>query len=373
MKKNIIIVLLFSVVLTAINSCKKEDGSGSEKIDLQQLGNNNIKPKDGIKGFNHIGNPIILHELNVLYEYDESSNTFKKLGNVIPNPAGSATAKIVQDGLGDYYYLSSVQGEVFVLNKTTNNWDTVLVAPGYKNQMIANANGDILVYLDNSTIGGVESFYKKSANASNWVKVVDMPANNPKVMVPQFLSNAGLAFFTEPSFPNNALDGEGIYNEVVLNTNTGTFSTLYDKTDPDNFPATIGYNYIAFSCNYVSPDGTFYALVPGQIATKTELYKISSSTIPSKFVKVSDYNHPPLESGSYITMRGCKVNEATGSVKFRSSCQLGSSSHKNLGTTSTSSSELKVLQHDGPQNQLYSSPNGNVYVYNFEGFIYKWK
>jgi hypothetical protein len=72
-------------------------------------------------------------------------------------------------------------------------------------------------------------------------------------------------------------------------------------------------------------------------------------------------------------MRGCKVNEATGVVKFRSSCQFGLYSHKNLGTTKTNTSDLKVLQHDGAQNDLLASPDGTVYVQNYQGYLYKWK
>lgn len=373
MKKAIIYFLTLTSVTTLLNSCKK-DSVNNDKLELQQLGANNFMPSVwGIRGFNHAGAPIIHHDLNYLYEYDEASNAFTKLGDVVPNSAQIASAKIVQDGLGNYYYHSGNQGDVFILNKTTNEWDTVSIAPGYKYQMVANTNGDILVYINNTTIGGIESFYKKAATATTWVKILDMPINNPNPMAPQFMNNAGLAFFTQSTAPSSKADGEGGYNDIVLNTNTATFATLYDKSDPDNFPVIEPNNYGGFNSFYTSPDGTFYILITSQVGAKTALYKISSATIPAKFIKVTEYNHPPLHDGSYITMRGCKVNEATGVVKFRSSCQFGQYSHKNLGVSATSSSELNVLQHDGAQNDLFSSPNGTVYVQNYQGYLYKWK
>lgn len=372
-KKTIIYLLILSSVTALLNSCKK-DSVNNDKFELQQLGANNFMPSVwGIRGFNRAGTPIVHHDLDYLYEYDESSNTFTKLGNIVPNPAQIASAKIVQDGLGNYFYHSGNQGEVFVLNKTTNEWDIVSIAPGYKNQMVANTNGDILVYINNTTIGGIESFYKKTATSATWVKVLDMPINNPTQMAPQFLNNTGLAFFTSSNGPANKVDGEGSYNEVVLNTNTATFTTLYDKTDPENFAVLAPNNYGGFNSFHTTPDGTFYILITTKIGVTTALYKITSTSLPAKFIKITEYNHPPLENGSYITMRGCKVNEATGVVKFRSSCQFGLYSHKNLGVTATNSSALKVLQHDGAQNDLLASPNGTVYVHNYQGYLYKWK
>lgn len=373
MKKTIICFLIISSVATLLDSCKKKSGN-NDKLELQQLGANNFKPSVwGIRGFNHAGAPIIHHELDYLYEYNEASNGFTKLGNIVPNPSQIANAKIVQDGLGNYYYYSGNQGDVFILNKTTNEWDTVSIAPGYKNQMLANSNGDILVYINNTTIGGTESFYKKAATATTWVKVLDMPMNNPNPMAPQFMNNAGLAFFPLTTSASGKVDGEGGYNDMVLNTNTAKFATLYDKSDPANFPVIEPNNYVGFNSFYTSPDGTFYILISSQTGAKTALYKISSATIPAKFVKLTEYNHPPLHDGSYVIMRGCKVNEATGVVKFRSSCQFGQYSHKNLGVSATNSSELNVLQHDGAQNDLFSSPNGTVYVHNYQGLLYKWK
>lgn len=371
MKKQIIFLLILASVATILNSCKK-NSSDNNKLDLQQLGNS-FMPSAGIKGFNHAGSPIVHHSSDLLYEYNESNNTFSKLGNTIPAPSFIATAKIVQDGSGNYYYHSGVQGDIFILNKTTNNWDTVNIAPGYKNQMVANTNGDILVYINNTTIGGFESFYKKAAASTTWTKVLDMPASNPNQMAPQFLNNAGLAFFTTSTGPSSLPDGEGSYNDVVLNTNTATFATLYDKTDADNFPAIASSGYGGFNSFHTTPDGTFYVLVTTKVGVTTALYKISSATLPAKFIKLTEYSHPPLEDGSYITMRGCKVNEATGVVKFRSSCQFGMYSHKNLGVTATNSSGLEVLQHDGAQNILLASPNGTVYVQNYQGYLYKWK
>ena len=189
-------ILTLAAIVSLYVTCKKK-ADEKAKFELTQLGANNFKPSTwGIRGFTHNGSPIIHHELNYLYELDEANNTFNKIGSIIPNPASVATGKIVQDGLGNYFYHSGTQGEIYILNKTTNKWDTAIIAPGYKNQMIANANGDILVYINNTTFGGIESFYKKAANATNWVKVIDMPINNPNQFAPQFLSNNGKAFFT---------------------------------------------------------------------------------------------------------------------------------------------------------------------------------
>lgn len=372
MKKVHLIIVLFVAMLAAFSSCNKKKEE-SQKISLEKLGNGDLKPSVyGIRGFNKKGAPIVHHSLNYLYEWDGTAKTFNKLGGVIPNPAQAANGRIVQDALGNYFYHSGSQGDVFMLNKTTNQWDTVAIAPGYKNQMIANTNGDILVYINNTTIGGDQSYYKKSASANNWVKVLDIPASSSQQTAPQFLSNDGRAFFPVSASASSAIDGSGLYNDVVLNTNTGAFEVFYDKADPDNLVALAAYNYEGFNSDYTSPNGDFYTLVPASAGAKTALYKISSKTLPAKFVKVTEFSHPPIESGSYLTIRGCKVNEVTGVVKYRSSCQLGSSSHKNLGVSKTSSTELTMLQHDGVQNELIAGPDGTVYVLEWEGYLYQW-
>lgn len=371
MKKQIAKLLTVFLIAISLGSCKK-DSVETDNITLEQLGVNNFNTSVlGIKGFNHLGNPIVYNDLNVLYEYNETNNTFNKLGNTVPNPASIGFAKVVQDGIGDYYYHSGTQGDVYILNKTTNEWDIVTIAPGYKNQMVANANGDILVYINNTTIGGIESYYKKAATSNNWVKVLDMPLNNSNQLTPQFLSNTGLAFFVVATNSSMGIDGEGNYNDFVLNTNTGVLSKFYDKTEPENLLVTAPYAYTGFYSNYCSADGTFYSLVREQNGTKTALYKISSSTIPAKFVKVTEYYHLPLDDGSTHIIYGCKINESAGVVKFKSSCKFTNYSHHNLGVTSTSSPDVKVLQHDGEQSAIYSSPNGTVYV--LRGYLFKWK
>lgn len=364
--------LLLASITFSFSGCSKSSSS-SGNINLTQLGTGDFKPgTGGIMGFNNKGLPIVHHPNNFLYEWDETNNSFKKIGNEIPNAVTVFSGSIAQDALGVYYYHSGSQGHIFKLNTTTNSWDTATIVPGYKNQMLSNAKGDILVYINNTPIGGFESFYKKAANSSTWVKVLDMPANNQNQLIPQFLSNDGLAFFSVSSTVSNGVDGEGIYSDQVLNTNTAKFDKLFDKSDPDNFTVLKAYNYTAFNAFYISPDGNFYAMEPASSGPKTYLYKLSTKTLPGKFVKLNEFNHPPLETGSYITMRGCKVNESTGQIKFRSSCQFGSYSHKNLGHGAIGDSELEMLQHDGPQNSIYASPTGTVYVLNYEGFLYKW-
>lgn len=373
MKKVHLIIVLFVAMLAAFNSCNKKKDE-DQKINLEKLGNGDVKPSVyGIRGFNKKGAPIVHHSLNYLYEWDEAGKTFNKLGGVIPNPAQAANGKVVQDALGNYYYHSGSQGDVFMLNKATNQWDTVAIAPGYKNQMLANANGDILVYINNTTIGGGQSYYKKSASAATWVKVLDIPATSSQQTAPQFLSNEGRAFFPISASASSAIDGSGIYNDVVLNTNTGAFEVFYDKSDPDNLGVLASYNYEGFNSDYTSPDGNFYTLVLAAAGGKTTLYKISSKTLPAKFVKVTEFSHPPIESGSNLTMRGCKVNEVTGEIKYRSSCQLGTYSHKNLGVSKISSTALTMQQHDGVQNELIAGPNGTVYVLEWEGYLFRWK
>lgn len=373
MKKRYLVLILCVAIVAVLNSCSKKKEE-SQKVSLEKLGNGDLKPSVyGIRGFNKKGAPIVHHSLNYLYEWDEAGKAFNKLGDVIPNQAQAANGRIVQDALGNYFYHSGNQGDVFMLNKVTNKWDTVAIAPGYKNKMIANTNGDILVYIDNTPIGGGQSFYKKSASGNTWAKVLDLPATSTQQTAPQFLNNDGRAFFPVSASASSAIDGSGVYNDVVLNTNTGVFEVFYDKADPENLGVLAAYNYEGFNSDHTTPNGDFYTLVPASTGAKTALYKISSKTLPAKFVKVTEFSHPPIESGSYLTMRGCKVNEVTGSIKYRSSCQLGSSSHKNLGVSKITSTELTMQQHDGVQNELISGPDGTVYVLEWEGYLYQWK
>lgn len=350
------------------------DSITQTKLNLQQLGDGNIKPAtEGIRGFNHAGAPIFVHSTNFLYELDEKNNFLNKLGSAIPNAVGVANSKIVQDGKGDYYYLAGRQSEVYILNKTTNQWDTAFIAKGYKNIMLANQNGDILVVVNNTTIGGKESYYKKTANSTAWTKIGDKPSNIDYSAEPQLLTNTGMAFFNYAS-SSGSVDGAGIYSDIALNTNTGTFEKLFDYSDADNFSATEGYLYNAFYCDYVSPNGVFYVVQNPTSGIIANLYKLTTNQLPAKFVKVQELDLTPLEEDGYLSIRGWKIDEASGTIRIRLSCMKGLYSHKNLGVAKLGgSSTIKILEHEGPQRGLISSPNGIVYIHNWEGYLYKWK
>ena len=372
-KKNIFVLLLTITASLFFISCESDSISQS-KLDLQQLGEGNIKPTIwGIRGFNHAGAPIFIHSTNFLYELDEKNNVLNKLGSAIPNAVQVANSRIVQDGKGDYYYLSGRQSEVYILNKSTNQWDTVFIAKGYKNIMVGNQNGDILVVVNNTTMGGKESYYKKMANSNAWTKIGDKPTNIDYSAEPQFLTNNGIAFFNYASSPGS-VDGANIYSDIALNTNTGTFEKLFDYSDADNFSVTEGYSYYAFYCDYITPNGVFYVVQNPTSGVVANLYKLTTDKLPAKFTKVQELDLTPLEEDGYLSIRGWKIDEASGTIRIRLSCMKGLYSHKNLGIAKLGgSSAIKILEHDGPQRGLISSPNGKVYVHNWEGYLYKWK
>lgn len=373
MKNNIgfTIILLLATSLLFI-TCKK-DSAENEKLDLLQLGSGNVLPSDwGIRGFNHAGMPIIHHSTDNLYEWDETNNTFNKLGNTIPYALQVANSRVAQDAKGDYYYHSGMQGEVYMLNQSTNQWDLINIVEGYKNKMLVNKIGDILVFVDNRPIGGKESYYLKSANSPDWVKLLDKPAEIDETAVPSFLTDDGLVFFNYASSPAG-IDGSGIYSDIVLNTKTGMFLKLYDKSDPDNFPVTEGYNYNAFYTDCLTSNGVIYSIINSTTSATATIYKLIPDVLPSKFVKMQDLDLARLEEDSYLSLRGYKIDEATGKVKIRMSCMRGLYSHKNIGIASLGSSSIKILEHDGPQRGFISGPDGSVYVQNWQGYMYKWK
>ncbi|MBK7029204.1 MAG: hypothetical protein IPH45_08305 [Bacteroidales bacterium] len=372
MRKNIGLsfILLLATSLLFI-TCKK-DSSDDSKLDLLQLGNSNIVPSDwGIRGFNHAGMPIIHHPTDNLYEWDEKDNTFNKLGNTIPNAVQVANSRVAQDAKGDYYYLTGLQGDVYILNKSTNQWDLLNIAEGYKNKMLVNNTGDILLYMDNRPIGGKESYYLKASTSSDWVKLIDKPSDIDETAVPTFLTDDGLAYFNYASSPAT-VDGSGIYSDIVLNTKTGTFHKLFDKSEPDNFPVTEGYIYNAFNIDCITSEGVIYAIINSTTSATAAIYKLTPDVLPAKFVKIQDLDLNRLEEDGYLSLRGYKINEATGKVKIRLSCMKGLYSHKNIGIASLGSSSIKILEHDGPQRGFISGPDGSVFVQNYQGYIYKW-
>lgn len=370
MKKKIFYLLILVVTLF-FNSCKK-DSINDATLELTQLGTTNFKPSAwGIRGFNQTGAPIIHNDLNYLYEWNEAANTFNKIGDVIPNAVGVANSRVAQDALGDYYFHSGYQGEIFILNKTTNHWDSVSIAPGPKNRMMVNKKGDIVVHIDNTPYGGVQSFYKKTSNSKNWVKVIEMAIGFTEVLGPQFLNNDGIVFFNK-DLATNQVDGSGRINDVILNTNTGDFGILYDKSDPINFTATNNVTYADFTSYYTSPDGVFYVVVNG--SNQATIYSIDSrEALPAKFKKVQDLDIPPFSNDTYQLLRQFKLNESTGEVRVGTTCPQGLSSHKNIGVAKLGGSTVKILDHDGPQRSLISSPNGTVFVHNFDGYLFKWE
>lgn len=367
----------FSIILLVATSllfitCKK-DSAGDEKLDLLQVGNGNVLPSDwGIRGFNHAGMPVIHHSTDNLYEWDEANNTLNKLGNTIPYAQQVANSRVAQDAKGDYYYHSGMQGEVYKLNQSTNQWDLINIVDGYKNKMLVNKPGDILLLIDNRPIGGKESYFFKAASSADWVKLLDKPSDIDETAVPVFLSDDGLAFFNYASSPA-MIDGSGIYSDIVLNTKTGKFLKLFDKSDPDNFPVTEGYNYNAFYTDCITAKGVIYVIINSTTSATAAMYKLTPDALPAKFVKMQDLDLARLEEDSYLSLRGYKIDEATGKVKIRVSCMRGIYSHKNIGIASFGSSSIKILEHDGPQRGFISGPDGSVYVQNWQGYLYKWK
>lgn len=374
MKKNLSysILLLFATAFIFV-SCNKESDN-DETLDLLQLGgSSNIVPSDwGIRGFTNAGSPIIHHPTDNLYAWDETNNTFTKLGNIIPDAVKVANSRVAQDAKGDYYYHSGMQGEVYKLNISTNTWDLINPVEGYKNKMLVNKQGDILLYVDNTPSGGKQSFFLKNANSTEWVKLLDKPTDVDETAVPSFFTVDGLVYFNFASSPA-MIDGSGIYSDIVLDIKTGVFKKLFDSSEPDNFAATEGYLYKAFYSDYISNEGVIYVINNNTNSATATVYKLTPNVLPSKFVKVQDLNLDRLEEDGYLSLRGYKVDEASGKIMMRLSCMKGQYSHKNIGIANLGSSGVKILEHDGPQRGLIASPDGSVFVQNYQSYIYKWK
>lgn len=368
MKNSIKAVVFLICGLSQIAGCKKDNVEVSTTLEVMKLGTTDFQASlYGIRGFNQKGNPIITHQNGIMYEWNDVDNSFRKIGPLTPMSA-EAFSRVAQDKLGDYYFEN---GEVYKLNKTSNVWELVSIATGVKD-MVANQNGDILVYVDNSINSGLRSFYLKKSNNTQWNKIADKPAvfdqDYPQYnSKPKFLSNSGLAFFNQFN-DEGQIDGQGTYSENVLDVNTKTFKKLTDFTDPANFNIINGKS---FTCDYISPNGVFY--VSRNKNPMGEVYKLNTSLPSPIFEKVTAFDVTfAEENGIAMDIDEIVLNESTGKIKVAIHCYNGFNPHWNLGETKLGTSKLTLKEHDKGQRGVFVSPTGNVFILRGSVF-YLWK
>lgn len=368
--KNILIYLIVVFFISFFCwGCKKEKKEKKETLNVLKLGTTDFNASIwGIRGFNIKGNPIIAHSNKYLYEWNDIDNTFNKLGGQ-QNFSPGDFCYIVQDNLGNYFCQAY---DLFMLNKNTDTWDTVKIADGFKS-IVANQNGDIVAFVDNSSNGGDQSFYLKKGNETQWQKIADLPSNFNSELPqyrkgPKFLSNTGLLFFNQYNSAGQ-IDGQGNYSNDVLDINTKTFRKLCDPSHPSNFNYA---NQYGFSCDYISPQGHLYVGHPAN--PNLEIYKLDANNPNAVFEKITYFDKTySKENGIAMDIDLFKINESTGKIKVALHCYNGFNPHWNLGHADIGNSLFTLLEHDaGINNNIFSSPNGNVFIQKNNTF-YLWK
>jgi hypothetical protein len=362
---------LASVIALAVNisSCKKDNNNSDGSITLEQLGD--LKPLNALSvWFNHEGNPMISIEANsFLYEWNSTNNEWQKVGNQMPG--GNRFSQVVQDNEGNYY--GRYWNWIFELNQTTNNWDTLDIVEnkisltGAVNELLANANGDIMFQIQRNDN---HHLFIKEASSNSWVKVLEYD-NTDQDNRPYYFTNSGYVYFTGNTIPSPY--PMGILRDKILNTNTGIFGLLFDKTEPAN------YNYSPYgslSSAHIKPDGTVYFIhQDGATIYQAELMKITPGSYPAMITKMQDLDVPGLHStGGWSSTTKAITVDASENIKTHIGCNNGSDpAHRAEATIEKGSSEIKTYGHPLNQRNIYANFNNETFVLEDMGYLYKWE
>lgn len=361
-----LVVVLCALFL--LNACKKE-GASKGKVNMVQLGNLKTDLYSNIF-FNFSGQPI-LQANNFLYEWSEAENKWTKLADVIPG--GGGFMNMVQDKKGDYYGV--YWKWLFILNKTTNQWDTVKLehyeASTNEPYLLMSESGDMLVRTRD-----YDNFYyfKKDAEETTWTKFKELPKAQEDTRFPYYLTNNGLVYY---SYDSRHYPG-GTMCDIMMDMNTGTFGKLFDKGDPDNAEVMEAYNFSGnLPTTYITPEGLVYIMNSATVPTiKCNLHKITPANLPAKIQKVQDFDRPVVSgdgSGwfTYVSLGNFSV-DASGGIKMYLYCSHYPDAHWAEATARIGSSKIDYYGHPLGQRGIITNLKGDAYVSVLNGYIYKW-
>ncbi len=367
MKKTFILALLAAVSMTSCTKTKDKN-SGANSATTEKLGE--LKPDlYSSPFFLKDGRPAVPYSDN-FYAWNAAAKTWEKIAPAHASSAGFTA--LVQDNQGTYF--GAAWQHIYMLNKATGSWDTLAVG-NYRGSvsqpsLIINKAGDIVIRI---MTADTSYYFKKPASATDWTKIAQRPTVDEKRNYPYYLCDNGNLYFGYEASPYP----RGTLCDVVLNTNTGTFGLLFDKSDIDNATVLGGSsNAGTVSAGYISSDGVVYVMYETYTESwKATLYRLTPTSLPAKFEKVQKFNLPqPPENGSgwFTTVSSPFVVNSKGDIKMLFNCTKYPDAHWSLGTANANSPNTNYFNHGQGQQQICPNLNGDVYISVFNGNIYKW-
>ncbi len=366
MRKTIILALLAAVSMTSCTKTKKE--ATAANTTTEKLGD--LKPDTySSVYFLNDGRPAVQFSGN-LYSWNATGKAWEKFAPLLPGSGGFM--QLVQDNQGNYY--GNGWKYVYIRNTAAATWDTLKVG-AYRSstglpQLISNGAGDIVIRMQ---AADTFYYYKKAAAGTNWTLVTTRSRSQDELIYPYFLCNNGNLYFSYDSNPYP----RGILCDIMMNSNTGAFGLLFDKSDPANFKVLEGYaNSGSVNAGYIDAAGVVYVTYQTiQETWKAKLYRLTPTAVPAKFELLRDLNipHPSEASNGWFT----KISEPftvddKGNMKFLLYCSKYPDAHWAIATGNTSSSEIRYFDHPLGQRMIYPNLQGVAYISEFGGYVYKW-
>lgn len=343
-------------LLFSLASCKKEDdpNSTATPFTLEKLGD--LVMNNGNLGYNAAGEPLIQFN-SYVYEWSNTGKAWRKLGG--PVSARGVYGGYAQDKRGVYYI---ADGAMYSCASATDNWVRVrfpgITDDGSMASLVSNDLGDIVILVRDNT--DVYRYFGKKGTSAVWNQIASIPgASFTHNKDPSFLCNNG----------NLYLGGPGGMLDTYLDTNTGRFALLYDKSEPANIRlGKAGYLDYPF---FIRSSGTIY------IRDGNELFKLDGTVLPAQITKVLTFENPLASKHDITWLKGLGafVIDDAGDIKMLGTCNKGYDFHQSHISGNINRTDMKVLQEGVGQRGLFSNRKGECFVGMSAGGgteVYKW-
>ncbi len=366
--KTIAILLLAALAHCGTAACKKpkNETGGSNSAGTEKLGD--LKP--GLYSsifFTKDGQPAVQYA-DYFYEWNASAKKWQKFAGKAP---GGGFSTMVQDKQGNYYGISSLH--IYMHNKTTDSWDSLQVG-NYRNSnnapsLITNRAGDIVIRMG---VADTSFYFRKAAMETKWTKIAQRMRSEEAHSFPYYLCDNGNLYFSYDITPFP----RGVLCAVVLNTNTGGFGMLYDRSDIDNGVVLGGSsNAGIISGAYINANGMVYVMNENYKESTVSLYRLTPASLPAKFELVQKLTLPTMSENTSGWVTGVSTPftiNSKGEIKMVLGCSKYPDAHYAQGIASLKDPEIKYFNHGQSQQQICPNLNGDAYIAMFDGYIYKW-
>jgi len=350
-----------AALILVVFSCKK-DNKGSDKFEMQQLGD--IKPKS--LGFNFNGDPLATFNGSV-YEWSSTANAWNRIGtNILPGGSSNSFYNLSQDAQGRYYvYGCCPTSQVYTCSSASGNWDTIprlrpdVMVPGV---VLINSMGDVLVRSESPY---KDSFYYhiKKVGSNSWQPVAAVKKSGDQR--PQFFANTGILCYGS--------DGE--LETRALNTNTGMYEQLYDPAEPANIPLLVG-NGVQLIREYMHllPSGMIYIVKRNDLESVFgDLYQLDARSRPAKAVRITRFKAPEVEAGWQARFGPFVMGADDATIRTTMICSSYPQMHTSAAVCNKKGTELDLLQHPLPDNfSVYSNSQQQAFIWRPNAYLYKW-